>query len=158
MRLNWKLSQYRRRSLKGIFGEGMWSIMGGLTFELGISGNSSMLLDILFFSSLVWYDLLLLCPVVYSKLEIFEFSFVIYVFCFYILTIASLYLALYSSIWSSISWCLPIGYSSYCYISTSFLSAVTSFLCFSSYLFFNSSFSAWNFFIICFNLFICSFY
>lgn len=54
--------------------------------------------------------------------------------------------------------CRPIGYSSYCYISTILLSAVTNFLCFSNYFFFNSSFSAWYFFTMFFSFWICYFY
>lgn len=70
---------------------------------------------------------------------------------------ASLYLDLYCSSLSRSSCCLPMGYYSSCSISTNFLSAVTNFLCFSSYRFFSSSFSFCTLLTNCFNLLIVYF-
>ena len=126
-----------------------------------------MLLDICFCYWLVWYDLCLLCPFVYSKDDIFVFNLVMYAFCFYILTIAYLYLLRDSSSLSSSYCCLPIGDYYYCSISTILLYAVTNFLCFYNYFlvfcaFFCYCYCYINFIVwtgvLCFGYFLVYFY
>ena len=130
-----KALQYRL-SLIGFLGVGRCfynKSMTGFTLLFLREGSSSRLLEtyrLLLFPSLY---LALALRVSEDWLSIFSFSLAIQLLSLSTLCMASLYLLFISSSYLSKLSSLPMGCSSYCSISTIFLSALTSCSCLESY-------------------------